>query len=93
MDTITLLGYSSKCNLYLWIKNHNLYLKEKLKIMSVNIPEYPWYISVGLKLKILYRCFELGKDVNSLKKIGYGRASIYAIEEKIYPEINSCTYE
>lgn len=41
MDTITLLGYSSKCNLYLWIKNHNLYLKEKLKIMSVNIPEYP----------------------------------------------------
>lgn len=39
--TIVALGYPSRCNLYRWIKNRNLPLKEKLKTRGINTSEHP----------------------------------------------------
>lgn len=81
--TIVALGYPSRCNLYRWIKNRNLPPKEKLKTRGVNTPEHPRHPPIDLKLKTLYRCFELGEDIKSVsEEIGYSRASIYAWRRK-----------
>ncbi len=80
---ITRLGYPSRQNMYIWIKNRNVGNKRRASADYLDIPEHRRHPSMGLKLEIIKRCFEDGEDIKSVSEdIGYSRSSIYHWRKK-----------
>ncbi len=77
--TITQLGYPARHQtLYNWITRRNHLPPEHSTFHGFNTPEHPRHPTLELKLNALHRCFELGKNVQSVSdEIGYSTASIY----------------
>lgn len=87
--TIQKLGYPSPATLYRWLEHQKAGIKNwhgysgqledsTDKRSSYNTVNHPRHPSAELKLDTLYRCFELGEDVEYVsREIGYSRCSIY----------------
>lgn len=51
--------------------------EEKCTFRGYNTPDHPRHPPLELKLEVLYRCFELGEDVQSVSnEVGHSTASI-----------------
>ena len=66
---ITRLGYPSRQNMYIWIKNRNVENKRRASADYLDIPEHRRHPSMGLKLDIIKRCFENGESINLYLRI------------------------
>ncbi|MDD6639791.1 MAG: transposase, partial [Erysipelotrichaceae bacterium] len=77
------LGYPSRQNMYTWIKNRNIAIKQKATVNYSDSPTHRRHPSLEVKLNILHRCFEVGEDIKSVSEdTGYSRASIYSWRRK-----------
>ena len=80
---INTLGYPTRQNMYTWIKNRNIEIKEKASVDYPDTPEHRRHPSLELKLSIIRRCFEKGEDIKSVsEETGYSRTSIYLWRRK-----------
>ena len=80
---INKLGYPTRQNMYTWIKNRNIEIKEKASVDYSDTPEHRRHPSLELKLSIIRRCFETGEDIKSVsEETGYSRTSIYLWRRK-----------
>ena len=80
---INKLGYPTRQNMYTWIKNRNIEIKEKASVDYSDTPEHRRHPSLELKLSIIRRCFEKGEDIKSVsEETGYSRTSIYLWRRK-----------
>ena len=80
---INKLGYPTRPNMYTWIKNRNIEIKEKASVDYSDTPEHRRHPSLELKLSIIRRCFEKGEDIKSVsEETGYSRTSIYLWRRK-----------
>lgn len=69
-------GYPTRQNMYTWHKNRNI--EKKASVDYSNTPDHKRHPSLKLKLSIIHRCFEDGKEIKSMsKETGYSRTSIY----------------
>ena len=78
-QTVCILGYPTRENLYKWIKKENVPQKERKKLpIIINSSYHPRNPPIKTKLDAIKRCFELGESVKYVSEdIGYSRASIY----------------
>lgn len=78
-QTVRILGYPTRENLYKWIKKENVTQKERKKLpIIINSSYHPRNPPIKTKLDAIKRCFELGESVKYVSEdIGYSRASIY----------------
>ena len=78
-QTVHILGYPTRENLYKWIKKENVTQKERKKLpIIINSSYHPRNPPIKTKLDAIKRCFELGESVKYVSEdIGYSRASIY----------------
>lgn len=78
-QTVRILGYPTRENLYKWIKKENVPQKERKKLpIIINSSYHPRNPPIKTKLDAIKRCFELGESVKYVSEdIGYSRASIY----------------
>lgn len=78
-QTVRILGYPTRENLYKWIKKENVPQKERKKLpIIINSSYHPRNPPIKTKLDAIKRCFELGESVKYVSEdIGYFRASIY----------------
>lgn len=78
-ETIRILGYQTRKQLYNWIYAENLPPKERKPLPRIaNPPEHPRNPSLEVKLDAIKRCFEYGESIKYVSEdIGYSRASIY----------------
>ena len=73
-----ILGYPARRQtLYNWINRKRMLPEEKCTFRGYNTPDHPRHPPLELKLEVLYRCFELGEDVQSVSnEVGHSTASI-----------------
>ncbi|WP_411329293.1 IS3 family transposase [Blautia hansenii] len=78
-ETIRILGYPTRRQLYSWIDDENLPSKERKPLPRIaNSPEHPRNPPLDVKLDAIKRCFEHGESIKYVSEdIGYSRASIY----------------
>lgn len=78
-ETIRILGYPTRRQLYSWIDDENLPSKERKPLPRIaNSPEHPRNSPLDVKLDAIKRCFEHGERIKYVSEdIGYSRASIY----------------
>lgn len=77
------LDYASRQNMYTWIKNRNIAIKQKATVNYSGSPTHRRHRSLEVKLNILHRCFEVGEDIKSVSEdTGYSRATIYSWRRK-----------
>ena len=77
------LGYPSRQNMYTWIKNRNIAIKQRAIADYTDSPSHRRHPSLEVKLNILHRCFEAGEDIKSVSEdTGYTRSSIYSWRRK-----------
>lgn len=77
------LGYPSRQNMYTWIKNRNIAIKQRAVADYSDSPTHRRHPSLEVKLDILHRCFEVGEDIKSVSEdTGYARSSIYTWRRK-----------
>ena len=83
-QTVRILGYPTRENLYKWIKKENVLQKERKKLpIIINSSEHPRNPPVKIKLDVIKRCFELGESVKYVAEdIEYTRATIYQWRKK-----------
>lgn len=82
--TITILGYPARRQTpYNWIKRNRMLPEGRSTFRGYNTEDHPRHPPLELKLEILYRCLELGEDVQSVSnEVGYSTASIYTWRRK-----------
>lgn len=78
-ETIRILGYPTRRNLYTWIAEENTPPKTRKKYTVINNPpDHPRNPPLEVKLDAIHRCYELGENIKYVSEdIGYSRASIY----------------
>ena len=63
-QTVRILGYPTRENLYKWIKKENVPQKERKKLpIIINSSYHPRNPPIKTKLDAIKRCFELGESV------------------------------
>ena len=71
-ETIRILGYPTRRNLYTWIAEENTPPKTRKEYPVIDNPP------LEVKLNAIHRCYELGENIKHVSEdIGYSRASIY----------------
>jgi len=82
------LEYPTRQSLYNWISARDGPPKEKAPRKRLNnIPGHRLHPSYEIKMNAIYRCFELGVNVQFVsEEIGYSRASIYTWRKKYIRE-------
>lgn len=87
-ETVRMLGYPTKKNLYNWIyEEKNPPSKKKKDPCIENSPEHPRNPPLEVKLDAIHRCYELGENIKYVSEdIGYSRASIYQWRKKYLKE-------
>ena len=87
-ETIRILGYPTRQQLYRWIKVETLPLKERKPLPRIaNPPVHPRNPTLAIKLETIKRCFEYGESIKYVsEEIGYSRASIYQWRKRYLKE-------
>lgn len=78
-ETIRILGYPARRQLYTWIAAENMVKREhKHFLWFANSSEHPRNHLLNIKLDAIRRCFEHGENIKYVSQdIGYSRVSIY----------------
>ena len=64
-ETVRILGFPTRKQLYNWVYEEKHPLKKRKKLTAVGNPPYhPRNPSLDVKLNAIYRCFELGGNIN-----------------------------
>ena len=87
-ETIRILGYPTRRNLYTWIAEENTPPKTRKEYPVINNPpDHPRNPPLEVKLDAIHRCYELGENVKYVSEdIGYSRASIYQWRKRYLKE-------
>ena len=87
-ETIRILGYPTRRNLYTWIAEENTPPKTRKEYPVINNPpDHPRNPPLEVKLNAIYRCYELGENIKYVSEdIGYSRASIYQWRKRYLKE-------
>ena len=87
-ETIRILGYPTRRNLYTWITEENTPPKTRKKYPVINNPpDHPRNPPLEVKLDAIHRCYELGENIKYVSEdIGYSRASIYQWRKRYLKE-------
>lgn len=87
-ETIRILGYPTRKQLYNWIAAENAPPKERKSLPHIaNPPEHPRNPSLEIKLDAIKRCFKYGESIKYVSEdIGYSRASIYQWRKRYLKE-------
>ena len=87
-ETIRILGYPTRKQLYNWIASENISPKGRKPLPRIaNSPEHPRNPSLAVKLDAIKRCFEYGESIKYVSEdIGYSRASIYQWRKRYLKE-------
>ncbi len=87
-ETIRILGYPTRRNLYTWIAEENTPPKTRKEYPVINnSPDHPRNPPLEVKLDAIHRCYELGENIKYVSEdIGYSRASIYQWRKRYLKE-------
>ena len=87
-ETIRILGYPTRRNLYTWIAEENTPPKTRKEYPVIdNPPDHPRNPPLEVKLDAIHRCYELGENIKYVSEdIGYSRASIYQWRKRYLKE-------
>lgn len=87
-ETIRILGYPTRRNLYTWIAEENTPPKTRKEYPVINNPPvHPRNPPLEVKLDAIHRCYELGENIKYVSEdIGYSRASIYQWRKRYLKE-------
>lgn len=87
-ETIRILGYPTRRNLYTWIAEENTPPKTRKEYPVINNPpDHPRNPPLEVKLDAIHRCYELGENIKYVSEdIGYSRASIYQWRKRYLKE-------
>ena len=87
-ETIRILGYPTRRNLYTWIAEENTPPKTRKEYPVINNPpDHPRNPPLEVKLVAIHRCYELGENIKYVSEdIGYSRASIYQWRKRYLKE-------
>ena len=87
-ETIRILGYPTRRNLYTWITEENTPPKTRKKYPVINNPpDHPRNPPLEVKLDAIHRCYGLGENIKYVSEdIGYSRASIYQWRKRYLKE-------
>ena len=87
-ETIRILGYPTRRNLYTWIAEENTPPKIRKEYPVIdNPPDHPRNPPLEVKLDAIHRCYELGENIKYVSEdIGYSRASIYQWRKRYLKE-------
>ena len=87
-ETIRILGYPTRRNLYIWIAEENNPPKTRKEYPVINNPpDHPRNPPLEVKLDAIHRCYELGENIKYVSEdIGYSRASIYQWRKRYLKE-------
>lgn len=87
-ETIRILGYPTRKQLYNWIADENAPPKVRKPLPRIaNPPEHPRNPSLEIKLDAIKRCFEHGESIKCVSEdIGYSRTSIYQWRKRYLKE-------
>lgn len=87
-ETIRILGYPTRRNLYTWIAEENTPPKTRKEYPVINNPpDHPRNPPLEVKLDVIHRCYELGENIKYVSEdIGYSRASIYQWRKRYLKE-------
>ncbi|EKC45908.1 transposase, partial [human gut metagenome] len=87
-ETIRILGYPTRRNLYTWIAEENPPPKTRKEYPVINNPpDHPRNPPLEVKLDAIHRCYELGENIKYVSEdIGYSRASIYQWRKRYLKE-------
>ena len=87
-ETIRILGYPTRRNLYTWIAEENTPSKTRKEYPVINNPpDHPRNPPLEVKLDAIHRCYELGENIKYVSEdIGYSRASIYQWRKRYLKE-------
>lgn len=87
-ETIRILGYPTRRNLYTWIAEENTPPKTRKKYPVIdNPPDHPRNPPLEVKLNAIHRCYELGENIKYVSEdIGYSRANIYQWRKRYLKE-------
>ena len=87
-ETIRILGYPTRRNLYTWIAEENTTPKTRKEYPVIdNPPDHPRNPPLEVKLNAIHRCYELGENIKYVSEdIGYSRASIYQWRKRYLKE-------
>ena len=87
-ETIKILGYPTRRNLYTWIAVENTPPKTRKEYPVIdNPPDHPRNPPLEVKLDAIHRCYELGENIKYVSEdIGYSRASIYQWRKRYLKE-------
>ena len=87
-ETIRILGYPTRRNLYTWIAEENTPPKTRKEYPVINNPpDHPRNPPLEVTLDAIHRCYELGENIKYVSEdIGYSRASIYQWRKRYLKE-------
>ena len=87
-ETIRILGYPTRRNLYTWIAEENTTPKTRKEYPVIDHPpDHPRNPPLEVKLDAIHRCYELGENIKYVSEdIGYSRASIYQWRKRYLKE-------
>lgn len=87
-ETIRILGYPTRRNLYTWIAEENTPPRTRKEYPVIdNPPDHPRNPPLEVKLDAIHRCYELGENIKYVSEdIGYSRASIYQWRKRYLKE-------
>ena len=87
-ETIRILGYPTRRNLYTWIAEENPPPKTRKEYPVINNPpDHPRNPPLEVKSDAIHRCYELGENIKYVSEdIGYSRASIYQWRKRYLKE-------
>ena len=87
-ETIRILGYPTRRNLYTWIAEENTPPKTRKEYPVIdNPPDHPRNPPLEVKLNAIHRYYELGENIKYISEdIGYSRASIYQWRKRYLKE-------
>ena len=87
-ETIRILGYPTRRNLYTWIAEENTPPKTRKEYPVINnTPDHPRNPPLEVKLDAIHRCYELGENIKYVSEdIGYSRTSIYQWQKSYLKE-------
>ncbi len=69
-ETIRILGYPSRTNLYIWIAEENTPPKQREEHPIIDNPhDHPRNHPIEVKLNAIHRCYELGENVNDIRNL------------------------
>ena len=87
-ETIRILGYPTRRQLYTWIAAENMVKRERKPLPRfANPPDHPRNPPLDVKLDAIRRCFEHGENIKYVSEdIGYSRASIYQWRKRYLKE-------